>query len=355
MKDVTKQGNTFYIIVNANANTDTQIYTAYWDSGGFTPIYKATITNAKEAYQADTLELYNNSLFLLASDPATSNTTIWRSNDDAATWQKVFTFWAGPLTIKATAVNGIYIMTRYSNINNYILHSWDGYSWSISSESTNPFNSYFNLEVAVSPQHVSFFTHASNISKLECNAWPIPVIASKTITANTGDNVVMNASASYDLENDLVLPAWGQTSGPTTTLTQNGLSASFTPQQAGTYVFQLTLNDAGSPVIPVGSTDTVTVTVNAPASNASNASQNHAPIVSAGGSKTCQVNAPCVLQGTATDQDGDTLSITWSKASSSAGYFASASTLATVFIAQELGTHIASLTVNDGKGGVASD
>ena len=80
--------------------------------------------------------------------------------------------------------------------------------------------------------------------------------------------------------------------------------------------------------------------------------RNRAPVVDAGADRTVSADADCLaritLAGSATDADGDTLRLAWS------GPFGSVSD-ATMPVELPPGTHVFTLTVDDGNGGRASD
>ncbi len=75
-----------------------------------------------------------------------------------------------------------------------------------------------------------------------------------------GETVVLDGSASSDPDvGDALTYTWSQVSGPAVGLTgDDTATASFTPSEAGTYVFELTVDDGS-----ISATDTVTVTAEA--------------------------------------------------------------------------------------------
>jgi hypothetical protein len=81
---------------------------------------------------------------------------------------------------------------------------------------------------------------------------------------------------------------------------------------------------------------------------------NQAPVANAGPDQTAACSSPAgtpvTLSGSGSDQDGDTLSFLWKNAAGNV-----VGNTATVNLTLPLGTHTFTLTVDDGKGGTASD
>src|SRR5262249_39085350 len=77
---------------------------------------------------------------------------------------------------------------------------------------------------------------------------------------------------------------------------------------------------------------------------------NDAPVVDAGPDKTANEGSTVTFSGSASDVDGDALSYLWNF-----GDGATATTAAATHVYADNGTYTATLTVNDGHGGVTSD
>ncbi|MBD59180.1 MAG: hypothetical protein CL808_03535 [Citromicrobium sp.] len=122
--------------------------------------------------------------------------------------------------------------------------------------------------------------------------------------ANGGGTVALSGTAS-DADNDPLTYTWTQVSGPSVSI-QNAttLNASFTApaqiNQAQGLEFRLTADDGLTT-----SADTVVITIAAGA--------NSAPTVDAGADQTVSGGSPVELSGTASDPDGDPLTVQWTQ------------------------------------------
>jgi hypothetical protein len=116
----------------------------------------------------------------------------------------------------------------------------------------------------------------------------------------------------------------------------------FTADVAGLYVLSLVVNDGQVNSEPV----TVLVTAS---------SQNLPPVANAGPEQVVVVGAPVTLSGSAsTDPNGDTLTYQWSlttRPNLSAAALTNPNTVGPTFTPDLAGFYVATLTVNDGKGG----
>jgi hypothetical protein len=82
-------------------------------------------------------------------------------------------------------------------------------------------------------------------------------------STTTGAEVTLTGAASTDADGTITNYAWAQTAGTAVALSGTGATRTFTPTSAGVRTFQLTVTDnTGS-----SSTDSVTITTTAPASN----------------------------------------------------------------------------------------
>ncbi|HYO76574.1 MAG TPA: PKD domain-containing protein, partial [Thermoanaerobaculia bacterium] len=110
---------------------------------------------------------------------------------------------------------------------------------------------------------------------------------------------------------------------------------------AGTYVLRLTVSDSEFTVH-----DDVTVVV---------AAANHPPVVSAGTDATITLPNVATLAGSASDEDGTTLTLQWSVVSGGAVTFANAASATTTATFAAAGTYVLRLTANDGELSTSDD
>jgi K319L-like, PKD domain/Bacterial Ig domain/ZU5 domain len=178
-------------------------------------------------------------------------------------------------------------------------------------------------------------------------------------TRDEGATVTLSGTASDpDGAGDIASYAWTQTGGtPTVTIDNAGsLSASFTAPQvdaAATLEFTLTVTDKKG----ASASDTVTVTVN------NVAPVNHAPIIQSATADPAQVTEAGVaaLAGSASDEEGDTLTYTWAQtapatpqgAITDADHGDAAATYTAPAVSAQTMVTL-TLTVDDGKGGTAT-
>lgn len=184
------------------------------------------------------------------------------------------------------------------------------------------------------------------------NAAPVAAI-SVLSTVVVGSTVQLSASGSSDGNQDPLTYKWSLLSKPMKAAGALADSAAvlasptvenpvFTADVAGVYVVSLVVNDSKVNSEPV----TVAVTASA---------LNLPPVANAGPEQVVAVAAVVTLDGSAsTDANGDTLTYQWSlttKPALSTATLAAATTVAPSFTADLAGFYVATLTVNDGKGG----
>ena len=160
-------------------------------------------------------------------------------------------------------------------------------------------------------------------------------------TVFVGEPAVVDASGSFDADNDPLTYAWSFTSQPqasSATLSDaTAIAPSFTADVAGSYVVQLIVNDG----IVDSAPDTVMVgTVNRP------------PVADAGPDTLASVGAPLQLDGGGSiDPDGDALTYQWSVTdapSGSSGALADAASPTPTLTPDVAGPYTIQLIVNDG-------
>ncbi len=155
------------------------------------------------------------------------------------------------------------------------------------------------------------------------------------------DTVMLDGSASSDVDGDLLSFDWSLVSTPAGSFATIGDPASVMPtfeaDLPGTYVAQLVVNDGTVDSDP----DTVTIDT-----------ENSPPVADAGPDQTVFVTDTVTLDGSgSSDVDGDGLTYFWSLTSVPAGSLAALSNAGAVmptFTADLPGTYVAQLIVNDG-------
>jgi hypothetical protein len=161
-------------------------------------------------------------------------------------------------------------------------------------------------------------------------------------TVNPGDTVLLDGSGSSDPGGLPLTYAWSFVSVPAGTAAALSDPASVQPtfvvDRAGTYVVQLIVNNSFLTSAP----STVTITTN-----------NVAPIANAGANQTVLMGSTVTLSGAAsTDANGDPLTYTWSLITlppGSAAVLSNPTSVTPSFVADQPGTFVAQLIVNDGS------
>lgn len=184
---------------------------------------------------------------------------------------------------------------------------------------------------------------ACQVVPAECNTAPVASAgAPQSVVA--GASVLLDGSASFDADGDVLTFAWALTSRPVgsaaTLDSPASVKPSFAADKPGTYLATLVVRDAFA-----GST-AVTVTITANAANAP-------PVANAGPNQSVLVGSMVTLDGTgSTDADGDSLGYVWTLTARPAGSSATlsgATTAKPAFAADKPGDYVASLVVSDGK------
>ena len=156
-----------------------------------------------------------------------------------------------------------------------------------------------------------------------------------------GNTVTLDGSGSSDVDGDVLTYSWLFTSRPSgsTAALNDTTSANptFTVDNAGTYVASLIVNDGTVNSAP----DTITIST-----------INVAPVANAGADQSVNVGDSVTLNGGgSSDADGDTLTYSWAfttKPAESTATLSGTTTENPTFTADEEGTYVVSLIVNDG-------
>jgi MYXO-CTERM domain-containing protein len=153
--------------------------------------------------------------------------------------------------------------------------------------------------------------------------------------------VTLDGSGSADANGDTLTYSWSQVSGPTVTLT-GGTSnhPTFTPTQAETYVFELTVSDG----VNTSAADEVTVLAYDPQTN-------NPPVANAGTDQRAKVGDTVTLDGSkSSDPDADTLTYSWVEVSGpSTVALSNATAIKPTFVPDKSGVYVFALYVNDGE------
>lgn len=185
------------------------------------------------------------------------------------------------------------------------------------------------------------------------NAAPVAAISALSSVV-VGSSVQLSAAGSSDSNRDPLTYRWSLLSKPmkaTGALADSAatlappttmVNPSFTADVAGVYVVSLVVHDGKV------NSDPVTVAVTASAANLP-------PVANAGAEQVVALTQPVTLSGSAsTDANGDTLSYQWSLTTRPAGStvtLTGPNTVSPTFTPDVAGFYVATLTVNDNKGG----
>jgi hypothetical protein len=162
--------------------------------------------------------------------------------------------------------------------------------------------------------------------------------------AVVGTPITLDGRASSDANLDQLIFNWALVSVPDKStaalVSKNSSTPTFTPDQAGTYVFSLIVND--------GKVDSSVSVVVVSASKA-----NVAPVASAGENQTVISGATVKLDGALSlDANNDPLTYNWtlvSRPTESSAVILLPTTVRPTFVADKVGTYVVSLKVKDGK------
>lgn len=163
--------------------------------------------------------------------------------------------------------------------------------------------------------------------------------------ALVGSTVTLDASASLDANRDVLTYEWAllsKPSGSSAVLSDVGtVKPTFRADVAGTYVFGLVVSDG------VLSSQQAVVTVNATTGNA-------VPVANAGANQNVTLNSTVILDASASSDANfyDVLTYNWTLPvvpATSRATLSLATSAKPTFVADVIGTYVASLTVSDGK------
>jgi len=160
-------------------------------------------------------------------------------------------------------------------------------------------------------------------------------------SAQVGDTVILDGSASHDVDGDGLSYAWSLTVKPTgssATLSNSiAIKPAFVVDLPGNYVARLIVNDG---------------TVDSVPDNVGISTDNSAPVADAGADQSAQLGDTVTLDGSASyDVDGDGLSYAWSlvgKPTDSSAALSNPATVKPSFVVDHPGNYVARLIVNDG-------
>lgn len=184
------------------------------------------------------------------------------------------------------------------------------------------------------------------------NAPPVAAISALSSVV-VGSSVQLSAASSTDGNRDTLTYRWSLLSKPTraagalgdstaTLVTPTAVNSAFTADVAGVYVVSLVVNDGKV------NSDPVTVAVTASALNLP-------PVSNAGAEQVVRVDQEVTLNGSgSTDANGDTLTYQWAlttRPNASTAALVNPTTVSPTFTPDLAGFYVATLTVNDGKGG----
>lgn len=167
-------------------------------------------------------------------------------------------------------------------------------------------------------------------------------------TVFVDDTVVLNATASTDVDGDPLSFSWSLTTAPTGSMAMLSdplaVMPTFIIDLPGTYVAELRVNDG----IVDSAPDTVTITT-----------QNSVPVADAGPDQSVLLSRRVTLNGSGSnDVDGDPLSMSWALTSVPTGSTAMLSNSTEVepsFVVDLVGSYVVQLIVNDGYSNSVAD
>jgi hypothetical protein len=154
--------------------------------------------------------------------------------------------------------------------------------------------------------------------------------------AYVGDDVVLNASSSFDPDLDPITYNWIQVSGATVVIfNANTPQPFFTPTTSGVFEFKVTASDGQA-----SATDNVMVTVD---------NHNQVPVADAGANMATLMGDTVTLDGSkSSDPDGTTISYIWSQTGGPMVSLNSSNSATPSFVPTQTGVYVFELRVYDG-------
>lgn len=200
----------------------------------------------------------------------------------------------------------------------------------------------YTAELVVNDGTVDSGADSVIITAATANSAPV-ADAGVNQSVETGTTVTLTGAASSDADGNNLSYRWSLTTVPSSSgaLLSNSSSAAptFTADKDGSYTAQLIVNDGTVDSAPV----TVVIT---------SATTNSAPTANAGANQNVETGTTVTLSGAASsDPDGDTLTYHWSFTTvpgTSSATLNNSTGLSVTFQADQDGTYIAQLIVNDG-------
>jgi hypothetical protein len=192
------------------------------------------------------------------------------------------------------------------------------------------------FELTVSDGFVSSAPDRMAVRILQLNNAPV-ADAGDDQHAYVGDEVFLNASRSFDPDNDNLSYSWSQTNGASVSLAGADTDRpSFTPTTSGVLQFTVEVMDGQA-----SSQDSVMVTVD---------DINQVPLADAGDDSVVNIGETVVLDGSLSyDPDGDAISFIWSQVEGTRVSLNSSNSAAPSFVPVEKGVYIFELKVYDGS------
>jgi hypothetical protein len=191
------------------------------------------------------------------------------------------------------------------------------------------------FQLVVNDGTVSSTADTVTIRVLAQNNAPV-ANAGPDMHAYVGDDVVLNASSSYDPDLDPITFSWSQVSGASVVIfNANTPQPFFTPTTSGVFEFKVTVSDGQATA-----TDNVIVTVD---------NHNQVPIADAGSNVAALVSDTVTLDGSRSyDPDENTISYIWSQTSGPMVSLNSSNSVNPSFVPTQAGVYVFELQVYDG-------
>ena len=191
------------------------------------------------------------------------------------------------------------------------------------------------LELVVSDGFVESAPDRVTVQVTQFNNAPV-ADAGEDFQASVGEQVVLDATASYDPDDDDMIFIWTQISGALVELAGSDTATPFfTPTTSGVLQFRVEVSDSR-----ISSQDSVLVTIN---------DVNQVPVAHAGEDQVVYAGQSVVLDGSLSDDpDGDEISFIWSQVEGTRVSLSAANSFSPSFVPADAGVYIFELKVYDG-------